>query len=82
MSNNYQYPPGGYASPERLGVRPVTALSTRFLIDAFTWMFLALPLSAGVTWFVQRDQNLVLSAMDMRMPLFIEIGRASCRERV
>ena len=75
MSNNYQYPPGGYASPEQLGVRPVAALSTRFLIDAFTWMFLALLLSAGVAWFVQRDTNLVASAMDMRMPLFIgQIG--------
>src|ERR1035437_7352775 len=75
MSNNYEYPPGGYASPAQLGVRPVAALSTRFLTDAFTWMFLALLLSAGVAWFVQRDTNLVASAMDMRMPLFIgQIG--------
>ena len=75
MSNNYQYPPGGYASPEQLGVRPVAQLSTRFLTDAFTWMFLALLLSAGVAWFVQSDANLVASAMDMRMPLFIaQIG--------
>jgi len=75
VSNNYQYPPGGYASPEQLGVRPVAQLSTRFLTDAFTLMFLALLLSAGVAWFVGRDSNLVLSALDMRIPLFIaQIG--------
>jgi hypothetical protein len=75
VSNNYQYPPGKYASPERLGVRPVAALSTRFLTDAFMWMFLALLLSAGVAWIVQSDTGFVNSAMNMRMPLFIaQIG--------
>lgn len=75
MSNNYQYPPGGYASPEQLGVRPVAQLSTRFLTDAFTWMFLALMLSAGVALFVRSDTSLLASVMGLRIPLFIaQIG--------
>jgi len=70
VSNDYRYPPAGY-SPEQLGVRPVAALSTRFLTDAFTWMFLALLLSAGVAWVVQNNESLVLNIVDLRIPLFI-----------
>jgi FtsH-binding integral membrane protein len=65
MSNNYQY------GSEQLGVRPVVGVSNRFLTDAFTWMFLALLLSAVVAWFVRSDEGFVMSIVDMRMPLFI-----------
>jgi FtsH-binding integral membrane protein len=58
-------------SPEKLGVRPVAQVSNRYLIDAFTWMFLAVMLSGAVAWIVENDYNLVLSIADMRLPLFI-----------
>jgi FtsH-binding integral membrane protein len=58
-------------SPERLGVRPATQLANRFLTDAFLWMFCAVLLSALVAWMVENNTNLVVSVVDLRMPLFI-----------
>ena len=58
-------------SPEQMGVRPVAQVSNRYLIDAFTWMLLAVLLSAVVAWIVESDYDLVLSIVDMRIPLFI-----------
>lgn len=58
-------------SPERLGVRPVAQLANRFLIDAFTWMFLGVLLSGMVAWFVQSNVDFVTSVANLRLPLFI-----------
>jgi hypothetical protein len=58
-------------SPEQMGVRPAAQISNRYLIDAFTWMFLAVLLSAVIAWVVENDSDLVLSIVDMRFPLFI-----------
>ena len=58
-------------SPEKMGVRPVAQVSNRYLIDAFTWMFLAVLFSGAVAWVVENDVNLVQSIVDMRIPLFI-----------
>jgi FtsH-binding integral membrane protein len=61
----YQY------SPEKMNVRPVAQVTNRYLIDAFTWMFLAVLLSAAVAWVVENDYSLIRSIVDMRLPLFI-----------
>jgi len=58
-------------SSEQMGVRRVAQVSNRYLIDAFTWMFLAVLLSAAIAWVVENDSNLVVSIVDMRFPLFI-----------
>jgi FtsH-binding integral membrane protein len=58
-------------SPDQLGVRPAAQLSTRFLTDAFVWMFCALVLSGLVAWFVQSNVNFVLKVVDARWILFI-----------
>jgi FtsH-binding integral membrane protein len=48
-----------YATPSNLGVRPAAQLSSAFLTQAFTWMFLGLLLTAGVSWFVQGNERLI-----------------------
>jgi uncharacterized protein len=58
-------------SPERLGVRPAAQLANRFLIDAFTWMFLGVLLSGMVAWIVQSNRDFVFSLLNLRFPLFI-----------
>jgi FtsH-binding integral membrane protein len=60
-----------YNYSPQTGVRPVAQVSNRYLIDAFTWMFLAVLLSGAVAWVVENDFNLVSSVVDMRLPLFI-----------
>ncbi len=61
----YQY------SSEKMNARAAAQVSNRYLIDAFTWMFLAVLLSAAVAWVVENDESFVLSIVDMRLPLFI-----------
>ena len=60
-----------YYSPERLGVRPTAQLSNRFLIDAFTWMFLGVLLSGGIAWLVAQNVSNVEAVAGWVMPLFI-----------
>ncbi len=48
-----------YATPSTLGVKPAAQLSSAFLTQAFTWMFLGLLLTAGVSWFVQGNERLI-----------------------
>ena len=58
-----------------INARPIAAVGSRYLIDAFAWMFLALLLSAGVAFVVTTNESLVNSVIDMRMLLFIaQIG--------
>jgi FtsH-binding integral membrane protein len=66
--NNYGSSP---YSPERLGVRPATQLSSRFLTDAFIWMFGALLVSAFVAWMVARNEDFVYGIADLGWILFI-----------
>ena len=59
-------------SPERLGVRPTTQLSNRFLIDAFVWMFGALIVSGIVAmWVAKSGTETVTQVVGLRFPLFI-----------
>ena len=67
--NNYGYQ-GPYA-PERLGVRPNSALSTAFLSQAFLWMFLGLLLSAFVAFLVQKSIGLTETVVNLWLPLVI-----------
>jgi FtsH-binding integral membrane protein len=67
--NNYGYQ-GPYA-PERLGVRPNTALSSAFLSQAFIWMFLGLLLSAFVAFLVQNNLGLTETVVNLWLPLII-----------
>lgn len=62
-------------SPERLGVRPSARLSAGFLTQAFTWMVLALLLSAFVASLVQTNMSLAKGVIDLWLPLMIaELG--------
>lgn len=67
--NNYEYQ--GPYTPERLGVRPSTALSTAFLSQAFMWMFLGLLLSAFVAFLVQNNVGLTETVINLWLPLII-----------
>jgi FtsH-binding integral membrane protein len=67
--NNYGYQ--GPYTPERLGVRPSTALSTAFLSQAFLWMFLGLLLSAFVAFLVQNSTGLTDTVVNLWLPLII-----------
>ena len=48
-----------YATPSNLGVKPAAQLSSAFLTQAFTWMFVGLLLTAGISWFVQGNERLI-----------------------
>ena len=67
--NNYGYQ--GPYTPERLGVRPNSALSTAFLSQAFLWMFLGLLLSAFVAYLVQQSLGLTDTVVTLWLPLVL-----------
>jgi FtsH-binding integral membrane protein len=48
----------GGAAPSQLGVRPSTELATRFLTQAFGWMFAGLLVTAGVAAVIQAMPSL------------------------
>jgi FtsH-binding integral membrane protein len=63
-----------YANPEQLGVRPSVQLSTAFLTQAFTWMFIALLVTTGVgtlLWTLPQESLQTLSGIW----IFILIGQ-------
>ena len=64
--NQYGFPD----SPSRLGVRPVAALSTAFLSQAFLWMFVGLLVTTGVGWWVS---NLSTTQLDSLSGLFLPV---------
>ncbi|MHB8399268.1 MAG: Bax inhibitor-1/YccA family protein [Candidatus Limnocylindrales bacterium] len=64
--NQYGFPD----SPSRLGVRPVAALSTAFLSQAFLWMFVGLLVTTGVGWWVS---NLSTTQLDNLSGLFLPV---------
>ncbi len=64
--NQYGFPD----SPSRLGVRPVAALSTAFLSQAFLWMFVGLLVTTGVGWWVS---NLSTTPLDNLSGLFLPV---------
>jgi len=63
--------PNPYASPSGLGVKPVAALSSAFLSQAFAWMFVGLLVTAVVTYFVQGNARLLEFASSMIFPIII-----------
>jgi FtsH-binding integral membrane protein len=58
--NDYRTP---YGTPSQLGVRPAAALSTAFLTQAFTWMFVGLLLTTVVGWFVSQASETTLTKL-------------------
>jgi uncharacterized protein len=72
--NQSQFP-GQYASPSTLGVKPDARLQTAFLTQAFVWMFVGLLVTAGVSYLVQSNQQLLDFAAGNFFILFIvQIG--------
>ena len=70
--NNYRTPS---QMPSQVGVRPTAALSAGFLTQAFTWMFLGLLLTAGVSYLVQGNPRLFAAARDLFLPaILLELG--------
>jgi FtsH-binding integral membrane protein len=63
--------PGRFAAPSTLGVRPDARLASAFLTQAFVWMFAGLLVTAGVSWAVQSNQQLVDFAAGSFFLLFI-----------
>jgi len=61
---------GSPYSPSRLGVRPVAALSTAFLTQAFLWMFVGLLVTTGVAWWIS---NLSTTQLDSLSGLFLPV---------
>ena len=60
-----------YATPSNLGVKPAAELSSAFLTQAFTWMFVGLLLTAGVSYVVQQNERLIQFVADYTLILII-----------
>ena len=57
--------------PSQLGVRPSSELATRFLTQAFGWMFAGLLLTAGVAAVVQSQPDLIRAIRPLFLPLIL-----------
>ncbi len=66
--SDYRYSSNSF---EQLGVRPAARLSSTFLSEAFTWMFLGLLLSASIAFVVQRSAGLADSVLSLWLPVII-----------
>ena len=60
-----------YATPSNLGVKPAAQLSSAFLTQAFTWMFVGLLLTAGISWFVQTNERALAFVGDYAIVVII-----------
>jgi len=59
------------ALPSQLGVRPDTRLAAGFLMQAFTWMFAGLLLTAGIAYVVQSTPRIYEVARELVFPAII-----------
>jgi uncharacterized protein len=70
--NNFRNP---LPMPSQVGVRPTATLSAGFLTQAFTWMFVGLLLTAGITYLVQSNERIYSVARDLFLPaILLELG--------
>jgi FtsH-binding integral membrane protein len=60
-----------YATPSTLGVKPAAQLSSAFLTQAFTWMFVGLLLTAGISWVVQNNDRALAFVADYAILVII-----------
>jgi uncharacterized protein len=67
-----QNPPGQYAVPSQLGVRPDARLAQAFLTQSFFWMFLGLLVTTGVGFLISSlPEETLIKYAGLALPLLI-----------